>query len=166
MVAPTNKYAMSTEIYGPQGDRSDWAGLEEQQHEYERPKGWRYKRVKLGPIKLPYYASPEAQLLLVSFVCFLCPGKADKTTTGSSRILTVYRHVQRPHWSRRSRTTRQRREPRSKQCLQLRSVCYFRCGRLLCWHCHERARYQNRAFVRWSRILRLRQLFSLLQPHP
>lgn len=44
----------------------------------ERPTGWRYKKVKIGPIRLPYYASPEAQLLLVSFVCFLCPGKSDR----------------------------------------------------------------------------------------
>ncbi|KAF2832183.1 MFS general substrate transporter [Ophiobolus disseminans] len=42
--------------------------------EVERPKGWKYKSMKLGPITLPYYASPETQLILVSFVCFLCPG--------------------------------------------------------------------------------------------
>lgn len=35
---------------------------------------WMYKSPKLGPLKLPYYASPWVQLLLVSFVCFLCPG--------------------------------------------------------------------------------------------
>ncbi|KAJ8113588.1 hypothetical protein OPT61_g4314 [Boeremia exigua] len=40
----------------------------------ERPVGWRYKTSKIGPFKLPWYASPESQLLLVSFVCFLCPG--------------------------------------------------------------------------------------------
>ncbi|KAF1932031.1 uncharacterized protein M421DRAFT_416762 [Didymella exigua CBS 183.55] len=39
-----------------------------------RPSGWRYRNFKLGPITIPCYASPEAQLLLVSFVCFLCPG--------------------------------------------------------------------------------------------
>ncbi|GKZ22447.1 hypothetical protein AbraIFM66951_008329 [Aspergillus brasiliensis] len=37
-------------------------------------KPWMYKPVKIGPWSLPYFASPEAQLLLVSFVCFLCPG--------------------------------------------------------------------------------------------
>lgn len=41
----------------------------------ERPSGWRYKNFKFGPFTIPWYASPEAQLLLVSFVCFLCPGK-------------------------------------------------------------------------------------------
>lgn len=42
----------------------------------ERPIGWKYKSMNLGSIKLPWYASPETQLILVSFVCFLCPGKA------------------------------------------------------------------------------------------
>ena len=40
------------------------------------PRGWKYKSWKLGPIVLPWYASPESQLILVSFVCFLCVGKA------------------------------------------------------------------------------------------
>lgn len=44
--------------------------------EVEIPRGWKYKSLKLGPIALPWYASPESQLFLVSFVCFLCPGKA------------------------------------------------------------------------------------------
>lgn len=35
---------------------------------------WMYRSRKIGPLILPYYASPKAQLLLVSFVCFLCPG--------------------------------------------------------------------------------------------
>ncbi len=37
-------------------------------------KAWMYKPTKLGPIKIPYYASPPFQLGLVAFVCFLCPG--------------------------------------------------------------------------------------------
>lgn len=37
-------------------------------------KPWMYKQLKLGPWKLPWFASPEVQLVLVSFVCFLCPG--------------------------------------------------------------------------------------------
>lgn len=39
-----------------------------------KPRGWRYRSPRIGSIKLPYYASPTAQLLLVSLVCFLCPG--------------------------------------------------------------------------------------------
>ncbi|KAF2680720.1 MFS general substrate transporter [Lentithecium fluviatile CBS 122367] len=42
--------------------------------EIEMPPGWKYKSLKLGPATLPWYASPESQLILVSFVCFLCPG--------------------------------------------------------------------------------------------
>ena len=42
--------------------------------EVKIPTGWKYKGLRLGSITLPGYASPESQLLLVSFVCFLCPG--------------------------------------------------------------------------------------------
>lgn len=34
------------------------------------PTGWRYRRF----FQLPYYASPQVQLVLVAIVCFLCPG--------------------------------------------------------------------------------------------
>lgn len=37
-------------------------------------KAWMYKTTQIGPIKVPGYASPPAQLALVAFVCFLCPG--------------------------------------------------------------------------------------------
>jgi hypothetical protein len=36
----------------------------------ETVSGWRYRRF-LG---LPYYASPQVQLVVVALVCFLCPG--------------------------------------------------------------------------------------------
>lgn len=39
---------------------------------------WKYKSWNLGPLRGPYYASPLTQLLLVSFVCFLCPGMCFK----------------------------------------------------------------------------------------
>lgn len=37
-------------------------------------KGWKYKQIKIGPWTTPYYASPQVQLVLVAFVCFMCPG--------------------------------------------------------------------------------------------
>ncbi|KAF4989367.1 hypothetical protein F66182_16655, partial [Fusarium sp. NRRL 66182] len=37
-------------------------------------KPWMYKPIKIGRWTFPWYASPETQLLMVSFVCFLCPG--------------------------------------------------------------------------------------------
>lgn len=39
-----------------------------------RPSGWKYKQFKIGRSLTPYYASPKVQLVMVSFVCFLCPG--------------------------------------------------------------------------------------------
>ncbi|KAH7134780.1 major facilitator superfamily domain-containing protein [Dactylonectria estremocensis] len=38
-----------------------------------RPKGWIYKGFNVGSSEV-WYASPKVQLLMVSFVCFLCPG--------------------------------------------------------------------------------------------
>ncbi|KAI9661174.1 MAG: hypothetical protein M1821_009501 [Bathelium mastoideum] len=38
-----------------------------------RPQGWIYKTISIGPFRT-WYASPAVQLLLVAFVCFLCPG--------------------------------------------------------------------------------------------
>ena len=39
-----------------------------------RPEGWMYRNYRLGPVKISCYASPSFQLILVAFVCFLCPG--------------------------------------------------------------------------------------------
>ncbi|GAB7348860.1 hypothetical protein MBLNU459_g7563t1 [Dothideomycetes sp. NU459] len=39
-----------------------------------RPPGWKYKENKIGSLSLSWYASPPAQLVIVAFVCFLCPG--------------------------------------------------------------------------------------------
>ncbi|KAF2814157.1 MFS general substrate transporter [Mytilinidion resinicola] len=55
------------------------------------PTGWKYKRLKLGPITLPWYASPKSQLILVSFVCFLCPGMYNAFNGfGASEQLSPY----------------------------------------------------------------------------
>jgi len=35
---------------------------------------WMYRSRKLGGLTFPFYASPVSQLLIISFVCFLCPG--------------------------------------------------------------------------------------------
>lgn len=67
---PPEKQAASPEV-----DSQDHASSQHDgDHELARPTGWMYKGNKIGPLKIPYYASPKAQLLLVSFVCFLCPG--------------------------------------------------------------------------------------------
>ncbi|KAG9191625.1 MFS general substrate transporter [Alternaria panax] len=38
------------------------------------PASWKYKRFTVAGFKLPWFASPPVQLVIVSFVCFLCPG--------------------------------------------------------------------------------------------
>lgn len=44
------------------------------EHDAVRPTGWMYKERKVGKFAIPWYASPKIQLLMVAFVCFLCPG--------------------------------------------------------------------------------------------
>jgi MFS family permease len=62
------------------GHRSEKEGpaissdAEPAQHSAIAGKPWMYKPLKLGPLAMPWFASPETQLILVSFVCFLCPG--------------------------------------------------------------------------------------------
>lgn len=38
------------------------------------PAGWKYRQISLFGYKMPWYASPRVQLLMVAFVCFMCPG--------------------------------------------------------------------------------------------
>ncbi|KYK56379.1 hypothetical protein DCS_03379 [Drechmeria coniospora] len=42
--------------------------------DFTLPPGWRYRQRRLFGYTLPWYASPKAQLGMVAFVCFLCPG--------------------------------------------------------------------------------------------
>jgi hypothetical protein len=43
-------------------------------------RGWKYKQIKIGPWTTPYYASPQVQLVVVAFVCFMCPGMFNALT--------------------------------------------------------------------------------------
>jgi len=40
----------------------------------ELPASWKYRRFTILGFKLPWFASPPVQLVIVSFVCFMCPG--------------------------------------------------------------------------------------------
>lgn len=54
---------------------NDHSGAVNESNEGTRlPPGWKYKSFKIAGITVPWYASPKAQLIIVSFVCFLCPG--------------------------------------------------------------------------------------------
>ncbi|KFY59417.1 hypothetical protein V496_05694 [Pseudogymnoascus sp. VKM F-4515 (FW-2607)] len=46
----------------------------------DRPSGWMYRERKVGPVNVTWYASPMFQLLMVSFVCFTCPGMFNALT--------------------------------------------------------------------------------------
>jgi hypothetical protein len=48
--------------------------VDDQTVEVQRPTGWKHRERKIGNFSLGWYASPNSQLLMVSFVCFLCPG--------------------------------------------------------------------------------------------
>lgn len=39
-----------------------------------RPAGWKYNERRIAGVKIAWYASPAFQLVMVAFVCFLCPG--------------------------------------------------------------------------------------------
>jgi len=39
-----------------------------------RPTGWKYNERRIAGVKIAWYASPAFQLVMVAFVCFLCPG--------------------------------------------------------------------------------------------
>lgn len=38
------------------------------------PTGWKYRQRRIFGRDIPWYASPKVQLLMVAFVCFMCPG--------------------------------------------------------------------------------------------
>ncbi|KAK4570326.1 hypothetical protein LTR86_002406 [Recurvomyces mirabilis] len=62
----TEKAAPTEQVHSPTQSMGE--------HEVEIPTGWMYRGRKIGGLRLPWYASPESQLVLVAFVCFLCPG--------------------------------------------------------------------------------------------
>lgn len=42
--------------------------------DFALPPQRKYRQIKIGPFAFPWYASPQVQLVIVAFVCFLCPG--------------------------------------------------------------------------------------------
>jgi hypothetical protein len=44
------------------------------------PSKIKYRQVNMGKLGTIWYASPKIQLLLVAFVCFLCPGMFNALT--------------------------------------------------------------------------------------
>ena len=46
---------------------------------HDRPAGWKHKSFRIFGREL-WYASPKVQLIMISFVCFLCPGMYNSLT--------------------------------------------------------------------------------------
>ncbi|KAF2445141.1 MFS general substrate transporter [Karstenula rhodostoma CBS 690.94] len=64
-MADTDPKKASHDVSSPE------ASVAEPQGVLELPNSWKYKKI-LG--RFPWYASPPVQLLIVSCVCFMCPG--------------------------------------------------------------------------------------------
>ena len=47
--------------------------VDEATGDVDLPAGWKHKKMHVGS-KTTWYASPKFQLIMVSFVCFMCPG--------------------------------------------------------------------------------------------
>lgn len=67
MASPTEKH-IAHDVDSPEQSVAEPTGT------LELPNSWKYKRLRLFGFTLPWYASPPIQLLIVSFVCFMCPG--------------------------------------------------------------------------------------------
>ncbi|KAF2086655.1 MFS general substrate transporter [Saccharata proteae CBS 121410] len=61
-------------------DHSQTVGAEEAGAVSQHPKSWKYRNVTILGRRLPFFASPPSQLLIVSLVCFLCPGMYNALT--------------------------------------------------------------------------------------
>ncbi|KAI5294338.1 hypothetical protein KEM52_004215 [Ascosphaera acerosa] len=74
VVEDTHEKSTSLSMHGSVNEKGAFALSVTGETIVPEGKPWMYRSMKIGPIKLPYYASPMAQLLIVAFVCFLCPG--------------------------------------------------------------------------------------------
>jgi Major Facilitator Superfamily len=69
----SEKMATTSQSAGTDTPKS-YEGTPEVVHGDTIGKPWMYRRIKLGPLTLPAYATPEFQIVFVALVCFLCPG--------------------------------------------------------------------------------------------
>lgn len=86
--AHTNEANLGADIKSPADPTT--ADAPETTGPVARPRGWMYKGIKIGRHEL-WFASPKVQLLMVAFVCFLCPGMFNAMTGmgGGGQLSTV-----------------------------------------------------------------------------
>lgn len=79
MAAPIDEKA--TEIPPvEEGKHSHDHSAEEAGHHAGLPPSWKYKQLKIFGRRLPFYASPQVQLVIVALTCFMCPGMFNALT--------------------------------------------------------------------------------------
>jgi len=66
-MATSEKDALPHDVTSPERSLTDTNTL-------DLPKSWMYRSITIAGFKLPWFASPPIQLLIVSLVCFMCPG--------------------------------------------------------------------------------------------
>ena len=126
------------------------------------PVGRKYRPVKIGPITIPHYASPATQLVIVAFVCFLCPGMFNALSCmgGGGQV---------------SAKAADEANIALYACFSVvgkRNIFKFRRVmsntriRILCGQCCQLHRYQMESVLWRPGLLRLRSFVPLLHPHP
>lgn len=90
-----HKEPKETAVEQPPADLPDYdAKSEGPVQPIARPKGWMYKGYKVFGHEI-WYASPKFQLLLISLVCFLCPGMYNALAgLGGAGLEQKYNYVQ------------------------------------------------------------------------
>jgi len=121
-----------------------------------RPEGWMYREIKIGPIRIPWYASPKTQLTMVAFVCFMCPGmfnalgglggggKADAKTADDMVSAPIFSEIHKIAFASLNIAS-----------LEHRPVQYFCCLWFLRWQHRQQIGRQIHSIIRWNRLLHL-----------
>lgn len=69
-MATENKHVGVDEVAAPHDHNDQDQGA----HTPDLPQGWMYRQRRVFGLNIPWYASPRVQLVMVAFVCFMCPG--------------------------------------------------------------------------------------------
>jgi hypothetical protein len=121
-----------------------------------RPEGWMYREIKIGPIRIPWYASPKTQLTMVAFVCFMCPGmfnalgglggggKADAKTADDMVSAPIFSEINKMAFTSLNIAS-----------LEHRPVQYFCCLWFLRWQHRQQIGRQIHSIIRWNWLLHL-----------
>lgn len=129
------------------------------------PPGWKYKTAHIGKHTLPWYASPFSQLVIVAFVCFLCPGMFN-ALSGMGGGGQVNAHAaDNANVALYSTFAVVGKLIHRLSCFTRYQRCSSKQTRFLRRHCCQHSWCQDCSVLWWFGILHLRSIVSLLQPH-